>query len=223
MIVHITRHGQPRSGAKEGDYPPGDPPLSALGREQSRLLGERLRSAGFQGLIYSSPYRRTAETADIVAGVLKSAFYPEPALREWATPPIESFRGLTLEEMRRDYDGLAAGSELPYPWWRVEIEDEDAVLTRVRPFLERIVRETSRDILLVCHGASAGAAMRHFLEHDAPAALRKMGHPWNCFFSAIRVKPRTEPLFLCDTSHMPREMVTSNSLRLVDLDPSGKR
>ncbi len=217
MIVYITRHAQPTSKAGGAGYPPGDPPLSELGREQSRLLGKRLESLGFKGSIHSSPYRRTAETANIVAKVLDAGFHLEPALREWATPAMVHFAGLNLDGLRRDYDRVAPDAKLPDPWWTAEPEDEDDVLERVRPFLDRIVREETGDVLLVGHGASAIACMRHFLESNAPDALRKMDHTWNSFLSAIRVKPQVEALFLCDTSHMPREMVTSNSATLMDL------
>ena len=74
MIVYVTRHGQPlqRTQAQKEDpeFPPGDPPLSALGREQAQRLGECLKVLGFAGTIYASPYRRTAETADEIAEVL---------------------------------------------------------------------------------------------------------------------------------------------------------
>ena len=41
MIVYITRHGQPSRSINQIDVP-GDPPLSELGKEQARLLGQRL-------------------------------------------------------------------------------------------------------------------------------------------------------------------------------------
>ena len=57
MKIYISRHGQVADDAEYlGDvaYPKGDIPLSALGREQARLLGVRLRDEGFSGIIYSS-------------------------------------------------------------------------------------------------------------------------------------------------------------------------
>jgi broad specificity phosphatase PhoE len=43
-----------------------DPPLSSIGREQARRLGERLRATAYDAL-YSSPYRRALETARAIA------------------------------------------------------------------------------------------------------------------------------------------------------------
>src|SRR4029077_16314994 len=42
-----------------------DPPLSALGRQQAERLAERVRRTG-AAAIYSSPYRRAVETAQII-------------------------------------------------------------------------------------------------------------------------------------------------------------
>ena len=72
MKFYVTRHGQVAEDAEYfGDvaYPKGDMPLSKLGREQAELLGNRLRDEGFSGKIFSSPYLRTMETADIIAEI----------------------------------------------------------------------------------------------------------------------------------------------------------
>ena len=85
MKFYVTRHGQVAEDSEYfGDvaYPKGDMPLSKLGREQADLLGKRLRDEGFSGKIFSSPYLRTMETADIIAKITGSQVYPTPALHE---------------------------------------------------------------------------------------------------------------------------------------------
>ena len=73
MILYITRHGQPAlEGMKPGaDYelPDGDYSLSALGREQAEFLGRHLKKENFDGIIISSPYARTMETASAAAAI----------------------------------------------------------------------------------------------------------------------------------------------------------
>ena len=216
MIVYVTRHGQPlqrmQAQKEDPEFPPGDPPLSALGREQARLLGEHLKTLGFAGTIYASPYVRTAETADGIAEVLDTEFYPEPALREVVkvASQMTNFEGPTLEGLGRTFPRLAPDAALSYPWWTLEAETSETVLARVRPFLDRLIEEKDGDVLLVGHGASVGASTRYFLE-ARPEVLASLGPGWNCALTAIRVKPRMEPLLLRDTAHLAGHQVTSNA------------
>jgi probable phosphoglycerate mutase len=60
----------------------GDPPLSALGREQARRVGERVRQAGMAA-VYSSDSRRAVETAEAISADLLK----DPRLREIENDP----------------------------------------------------------------------------------------------------------------------------------------
>ncbi len=57
-VIWLVRHGDCYEGMAEGP----DPPLSALGRAQAARLAQRAKRAGAT-IIYSSPFRRAAETA----------------------------------------------------------------------------------------------------------------------------------------------------------------
>src|SRR5205807_7263395 len=46
-----------------------DPPLSDVGREQARRLGERVRRAGYD-VVYTSPLLRAQETAAAISEVV---------------------------------------------------------------------------------------------------------------------------------------------------------
>jgi 2,3-bisphosphoglycerate-dependent phosphoglycerate mutase len=59
--IWLVRHGDCYEGMAEGV----DPPLSPLGRQQAERLAERVKRLGAVA-IYSSPYRRTVETARII-------------------------------------------------------------------------------------------------------------------------------------------------------------
>ena len=221
-MIYLTRHGQPRIPGTETpngdpDYPPGDPPLSDLGREQAGRLGERLRALGFSGQIYASPYRRTFETADVVAGVLGATVYPEPAIREYTGPAVASFRGVTLAELQKAFPHIAGDARLTYPWWTLEPEVTDeagyrpAVMARVGGFIESLLaRGEDSDALLVGHGASIGAAIRFFLD-QVPESERPDGGPgWNCALTAVRLHSRIGFDCLLDVDHLPPGQVTSN-------------
>ena len=120
MILRFARHGQPAlDGMPPGanhELPPGDFPLSALGRRQALFLGRHLQSVGFRGTIIASPYARTAETASIAASVCGNVFYPDPRLQDMRVYPAPPCPGMTLEELRRNYENLAPDAVLTFPW-----------------------------------------------------------------------------------------------------------
>lgn len=91
-------------------YPPGDRALSPLGRRQAAWLGECLAREGFQGAIFSSPYRRTLETAQIVAETTGHSVIPEPALQEVVRQDGRpDFEELDSCELRRLFSRIALG------------------------------------------------------------------------------------------------------------------
>ncbi len=215
MIIYLTRHGQPMPFVDRPDGCREDPPLSALGRVQARRLGERLVALGFRGDVYTSPYRRTAETADVIAAVLGTVFYPEPAIRETVVQrgnelTIDGFVGMTLAQLRERFPQLAPDARLPYPWWTCEVETTGAIVARVQPFLERLLAE-GRDGLLIGHGASIDASVRYLLR-DRPDVLAHVPPNWNCQLTAIYTASPPEPFLLMDTAHLPEDEVTSNEL-----------
>ena len=94
----------------------GDPPLSPLGREQARLVGDRVRQAGITA-VYSSDSRRALETAKAISDEVVS----DPRLREIENDPTaavqlvlnrhQSFTESSEEVARRmtaAIDGVAA-------------------------------------------------------------------------------------------------------------------
>lgn len=222
MRIYITRHGQPRlRAAEEADpeFPRHDPPLSELGMAQATALGRRLRGMGFAGRIYTSPYRRTAATAQLIAEELGTVFHLEPAIREIVKreEQMVGLCGLALEGLRAEFPRLAPDATLAYPWWTPQAEDGDAVLARVRPFLERLVAGRDGDALLIGHGASVHAATRFFLER-CERLPEEMPPSWNCALTAFRVGHAWEAVLLRDTAHLPDERVTSNARSKLEVD-----
>src|SRR3989338_3699740 len=69
-IIYFVRHGETENNAKNIRQGP-EGPLSAKGREQALATAKRFpKYTGRPEIIISSPYERTNETAEIIAGEL---------------------------------------------------------------------------------------------------------------------------------------------------------
>lgn len=78
--LYLVRHAQSQGNTGE-DLASGDPDLTEVGREQARRLAERMARQRID-VIYSSPMRRTQETALVVADALGLEVIPKAGLRE---------------------------------------------------------------------------------------------------------------------------------------------
>jgi probable phosphoglycerate mutase len=85
MDLLLIRHGQSEAYVEGRPFPlidgHGDPPLSALGRDQAGKVADRLAGAGIDA-IYVTTLCRTAQTAAPLAERLGLAPVIEPGLRE---------------------------------------------------------------------------------------------------------------------------------------------
>lgn len=119
-----------------------DPPLSALGREQARLLGARINRHK-PAAVYASPLRRAMETA----GAITDTFKVDQRLVEMA---------LEISE-----DGALDFKE-----------SHDSAVARMRGIVEDVVRAHEGErVLLVCHAASIVACLTDVMRLE-PGQLR---------------------------------------------------
>lgn len=140
--IWLVRHGETewsRSGRHTGRT---DVPLTDTGREQARLLGQRLAGHAFD-LVFTSPLSRAAETARL-AGIT-----PEPVtdddLREW---DYGAFEGRTTADIRQELPGWTIWKG---PWRGGETVDDigaraDRVVARLRAL------EAGGDVAVFAHG-----------------------------------------------------------------------
>ncbi|MFF0150886.1 histidine phosphatase family protein [Micromonospora sp. NPDC005203] len=69
-LLYLARHAeQDLTAGRESDAEEPDTGLTARGRQQAALLGERLRGRRFAA-VHHGPLRRAAQTAELVAGSL---------------------------------------------------------------------------------------------------------------------------------------------------------
>lgn len=219
MRRFITRHGQVPDGTSYNGghlFPEGETLISELGAEQARLLGVRLREMGFSGVILSSPYVRTLLTAEIIARETGAEIIPFAPAHEIFRKPsqLRTYKGLSKEEVKAQFNYIAEDFELEYPWWPSELEDQDAVNRRTKRGV-KLAEELygDREILYVGHGASCiGLCEAYKIKRRAYPTL------FNCALSYVDDSGEKVKRVHCDTSFMPYEMTTSNFLKMSDMD-----
>lgn len=99
MIVYFVRHGE--SVASTADvFQKDDDPLSKKGKEQVKILSERLKSFSI-GNIFSSPLLRAKESAEIVSKKLAKPFEIWENLAETRNPKEIVGKPMADPEVRR--------------------------------------------------------------------------------------------------------------------------
>lgn len=227
MRIHITRHGQPerKSGtSNDHQYPPGDPPLTAQGREQATCLGRHLAAQNFRGPIFSSPYHRTLETAEMIARETNMQIFPTRELQEWVPKEgTPDFDGMTLANIRSLFTHIDPAAALDHPWFFTGPEAIPEVQVRARPFLKDLcdAQAAHAEVLLVGHGASTSACINELLSQNKSADISEDPlKNWNCSLSTIELEQfGLGDLTACfNIDHFPKEIVTSNELRYLDAE-----
>lgn len=210
MRIFETTHGQvtPQEYYKN-DYslPVGNDTLTPLGREQARLLGKRLKALHFNGVIFSSPYDRTMETASIIAEELGRNVTPLVALREIVTRVDEFYYGATAKTLAERYVRAYFDEKFPNVWWgdgKEEISDViERLETELKTVLSALPKET--DVLLVGH-ATTSVALRHLFD----VTENNLDFHWNCHLSLLYSS--SGETYANDCGHLPEKMRTENGL-----------
>jgi probable phosphoglycerate mutase len=154
----LIRHGDCYQDMAE----PGDPPLSSLGREQARRVGERVRQVGVAA-VYSSDSRRAVETAQAISGdVVK-----DPRLREIENDPT-------------------AAVQLILNRHQSFTESAEAVAKRMHEAVdEAAAAYPGGRIAIVTHGVAILCYIGSLMGLEIPAGLRLM--PYYTSVSVVRV------------------------------------
>jgi broad specificity phosphatase PhoE len=151
--ITFVRHGQTEANLTKRWQGQGDSPLSALGVQQARLLGERLKTRKFTR-VFSSDLSRAVDTARATG----FSFRIERALREF---DVGSWEGLTVEQVEAQYgddlerlrrgEDVALGGGESFVSFSARI---DGALADVRAQLA-----PGDHALVVCHGGVIGTAL----------------------------------------------------------------
>lgn len=168
----IARHGQNEDNAGGILNGHRDLPLTELGRQQARELGEGIKAAGLEfDVVYSSPLVRAYETAMIVAGI---ASLPAPVkydrLIERNFGVMAGQPAARIEELRAP--DIMKTATITYFLSAEGAETFDDLVIRGHEVLADMkARHSSQRVLLVCHGdigkmiyaAATGKAWRDVL------------------------------------------------------------
>ena len=151
--IYIARHGQNEDHANGLLNGHRDLPLTELGRQQARELGEGIKQTGLQfDVVYSSPLSRAYETAVIAAEI---AQLPEPIQYGKL---IERNFGVMTGELTSRIEELCAPDIIKTDTITYFLSPKGAetfvdLVVRGREVLDELrMRHRNEKVLLVCHG-----------------------------------------------------------------------
>ena len=192
MQIYLTRHGRTQWNQErrfQGMY--GDSPLLPTSYEEVRQLGQHLTAIPFEA-IYVSPSKRTLETAKTIQQELATEvpMYINEDLREMGYGQLE---GQQIDEMYEVYgeDLINLRYHLDrYDPSAFQGETPQAMIERMERAIKTAIEAHEGPILIVGHGASLTAAIRHLLGKSL-AELRSEGGLQNYSLTILEMTDTT--------------------------------
>jgi 2,3-bisphosphoglycerate-dependent phosphoglycerate mutase len=173
----LARHGETDWNRENRFQGHADPPLNAVGRRQSAELADALAGEPI-ARVYTSPLRRAAETAEIVARRLALAVEPLEPLREI---DVGSWSGLTRDEVAARFPEAYARWLERAPHGFEQGETYDQLARRVLPAIHSLAeRHPSETLLVVTHGGPSRVVQAHAAGIDYVEARRRETVLANC-------------------------------------------
>ena len=156
--IILIRHGQSVGNAMRTFTSTHEVPLTDLGREQARRSGEILGEQFAPAHLYSSPYRRALQTAEIIGEVLALPLDIEADVREQNLGELQG----------RPYESILETPGIrELPRWELRPPGGETLVevrARAGPVLERIARSHPEEhSVVVCHGGTIFALWAHAL------------------------------------------------------------
>ena len=180
----LVRHGETDWNRDSRFQGHADPPLNDTGRAQAKALADELRSRSFTAA-YTSPLRRAAETAAILAGELHLDLRPDGSLKE---VDVGSWSGLTRTEVEERFPlGFARWLEYGHGWDDGETYDE--LGDRVVSGLVRMGHDhEGGEVLAVTHGGPIRSALAAAGRVPFEEARRSIDVIGNCAVVRLAVR-----------------------------------
>jgi len=152
MTIYLVRHGEKMPGV-------GDPPLSPNGRAQATKLARYFQSIGVDA-IYSSPYKRTVETSQIIADNLGISFSLSPLLKERAN--WGDMKAISFPEFLEIWDKASNERD-----WQPPIGDSSrAAGERLNALINNVFNPNLKHIAIVTHGGIISDYLRNIAREE---------------------------------------------------------
>jgi len=140
--------------------------LTELGEKQAEATADFLKSVvSKNAVIYSSPYKRTMQTAEAIHGKLPEnvSFYENPLIREWELGNLLNISNRT-PQLKREYKS-AGNFYYRYPNGESMADVYLRATIFSSTFLQRIRdQELYKDILIVTHSAFMQAFLTFMMQ-----------------------------------------------------------
>jgi len=194
--LYLVRHAQSQGNRGEYEGDERDPPLSEVGREQARRLGERFRRQHLEA-VYSSPLSRSLETARAIAAARNLEVLVLDDLREVDLGEEQDYSAYSEADARALRDRLAER-----PTWDTfpHSEGSASARSRIAAALDRIIAECpGRRVAVVCHAAVIQTYVSHVLGLDRDFVF----YPFNAGITSIRAHGDRRVIWrLNDVAHL---------------------
>lgn len=165
--LYLIRHGESASNAarREGKAAEYDPPLTPVGEEQARRLGERMARYGVDA-VYASPLQRAYNTGREIAHRLGMDVRVVDDLQEINEPLREQGRdvevelpeGVTHDDIKRRFEQEPTWDNLPGS------ENSTHFRERIVRAIDQIIRECpGKKVAVACHGGVIQSYVAHIL------------------------------------------------------------
>ncbi|KAJ8119099.1 hypothetical protein OPT61_g65 [Boeremia exigua] len=192
--IHIIRHAQGEHNATR-DYSIRDAVLTPKGKGQCSTLQSAFQYHNDIDVVFSSPLRRTIQTASLSLGPTLARkevpFILLPPLQEVSNVGCDVGLADTAEDIKRILPTLFAEGKLPFDYNKIDAShvtkgwnskkgywayERDAISTRAADLRSFLLQRSEKQIVLVTHGAFA-----HFLAEDWDVEDPMTGTAWlNC-------------------------------------------
>lgn len=149
---YLVRHGEKRKM-------PGDPPLSSAGKKQAKLTAKFL--SGFPvKAIFTSPMKRTAQTAAEIGKLFGIPIVMTPLLRErvnWGDDPSQSFK---------EFLDMWKKSSMKRNWQPPVGDSSFQAGKRLESFIDSLDLHPLEHIVLVTHGGIITDFLRNLFDES---------------------------------------------------------
>ena len=200
MHIYIVRHGE--TNANREGYLQGwsDDPLNDNGQMLAQMTGQGMKGIKFDYCI-SSPLIRAKQTAEII---LRESNNNIPIMFDDRIKEINfgSLERIDINDIRVKQFLLRPNINYRYP----DGESISMVMSRTQDFLNKLIKQGTRETVLVSTHGCALRAMLNFLYDDASDFWH--GHvPYNCCVNIIEIINGRACLFADDKIYYDKELV----------------